>query len=184
MPNSCDNQEGRFTYICDRGCSVNDYFLMSSDLFATVFDKCTLNVLDHTFSKHMPLSLFVSFPIENNNYVNTNDKKIFIEKFIWKAENEQIFLNALISDRAKRLFDEALQMINVNLNLALEIFNGLITEAASSMKKKICLNRHNTKDWFDLECRNKRKVLRKLLKKFRKSLASHDRDSYCIYRDE
>ena len=181
---SYGDQEGRFTYICDRGCSVNDYFLMSSDLFATVFDKCTLNVLDHTFSKHMPLSLFVSFPIENNNYVNTNDKKIFIEKFIWKAENEQIFLNALVSDRAKRLFDEALQMINVNLNLALEIFNGLITEAASSMKKKICLNRHNTKDWFDLECRNKRKVLRKLLKKFRKSLASHDRDSYCIARRE
>ena len=30
------DREGRYTYVCDSGSSVIDYFLMSSDLFASV----------------------------------------------------------------------------------------------------------------------------------------------------
>ena len=182
---SYGDQDGRFTYISDRGSSVNDYFLVSSDLFATIFDKCTLNVMDHTFSKHMPLSFSVSFPRENEDLSNSNSKKnIYVDKFIWNIDKEQTYLDALVSERIYVKFEEALRMINVNLNLALNLFNDFITEAASCMKKKICLNRKSKNDWFDLECRNKRKNLRKLLKKYRKSLANNDREQYCIARRE
>lgn len=53
--------QGRYTYISDSGSSVNDYFLMSRDLFFMLSDICKLHVREKIDSDHMPLELYVIF---------------------------------------------------------------------------------------------------------------------------
>ena len=53
------------------------------------------------------------------------------------------------------------------------------------MKKQIKINKSRKPDeWFDWECKVARKNVRRLLKKFRRSLPSEDRNSFCIGRRE
>ena len=53
------------------------------------------------------------------------------------------------------------------------------------MKKQIRINKSRKLDeWFDWECKVARKNVRRLLKKFRRSLHSEDRNSFCIARRE
>ena len=51
--------QGRYTFISEAGCSVDDYFLLTCDFFATVFDSCMLNVAERTESDHMPVELHI-----------------------------------------------------------------------------------------------------------------------------
>ena len=52
------------------------------------------------------------------------------------------------------------------------------------MRKKICIGNNKINQWFDFECKTKRKEVRKLLKKFRKTNTENDRSIYCIARRE
>jgi hypothetical protein len=47
--------KGHYTYISDTGCSVNDYFLASSDLFHSLRKRITLNVIERIESDHLPV---------------------------------------------------------------------------------------------------------------------------------
>ena len=174
--------QGRYTYVCDRGCSVIDYMLMSSDLFATLFDQCNFNVIGDFSSKHMPICFSVLFPNENENGSDKLVEKTYIEKFVWQEVKSEQFVNAFFTDRLKLMLDEAIQLIPIDCNLALERFNATITDAAACMKKRMCLGMYRTNQWFDNECHNKRKEVRKLLKKFRKTNNSIDRENYCRSR--
>lgn len=175
--------KGRYTYICDFGCSVIDYFLMSSDLFATVSDDCMLHVRDRTESYHMPVVLSVNFP-ENSVTCNHTDK-VFIDKFTWKSEHELKFKTALNSELVKMKFETASQAIDINVNEATNMFNEALKEAADCMKVRMCINgRKKVQDWFDCECKNSRKRMRNLLKKFRRTLAEKVRFNFCQARRE
>ena len=178
------DQQGRYTYVCDRGCSVIDYILMSSDLFATLFDLCSLNVVGDFSSKHMPIVFSVLFPKENENSTEIVKEKIFVEKYVWQDEKSEQYNNAFLTDRLKLMLDEAIQLIYIDCNLALERFNAYIIDAASCMRKRMCLGVFRNKLWFDNECHNKRKEVRKLLKKFRRTNNSTDRENYCRTRRE
>ena len=77
------------------------------------------------------------------------------------------------------------QLIDVDVNKALDMFNDILRKAAKCMKKRIFVTnyrRRNT-EWFDQECRLERKNIRKLLRRFRKTL-NHDRNAYCEARRE
>jgi hypothetical protein len=93
--------DGRYTYICDSGSSVIDYFLMSSDLFATVWDNCCLNVLDRSESYHMPVVLSLACHTDVGDDYDANEN-IFIEKFIWTPENVDVFRNAINTDVSRQ----------------------------------------------------------------------------------
>ena len=45
-------------------------------------------------------------------------------------------------------------------------------------------NKQKIKDWFDAECHSARKNVRKLLRKFKRTLFAEDRDSFCKARRE
>ena len=83
------------------------------------------------------------------------------------------------------MLDRAIDLIDFDLDEALNLFNSCIKEKAECMKKQITINKGRKQDeWFDWECKVARKNVRRLLKKFRRSLHSEDRNSFCIARRE
>ena len=57
--------QGCYTSISETGCSVNDYFIVSRDLYALIHSTCELCVIGRTESDHMPLTFRVRFPKQN-----------------------------------------------------------------------------------------------------------------------
>lgn len=78
------------------------------------------------------------------------------------------------------------QLIDVDVNKALDMFNDILRKAAECMKKRIFVTNHSRRntEWFDQECRLERKNVRKLLRRFRKTLNHDDRNAYCKARRE
>jgi hypothetical protein len=155
---------------------------MSSDLLALVCDTCTLKVFDCSETNHMPVVCSVSFLRENVvRQENTHEKEI--DKFVWKKENAQRFNDA--TEKAHLMLENAIGLIDIDIDVALNVFNDCIREVAACMKKRMCVNgRKKKQDWFDAECKNMKKRVRKLLKTYRKSLTADDRFSYCKTRRE
>ena len=178
------DQDGGYTYICDAGSSVNDYFIMSGSLFARLFDDAKMHILDETKTKHMPILLSMCFPRDNDVVPLFDKKKIYIDKFVWNSEQVHVFDNALLSNNFSFKLFEAFQCIEVDVKLALSIFNECIREVAYCMKKRVCVNSEKKLDWFDIECKDKRKELRKLLKKYKRTSKTEDRHNFCKCRRE
>ena len=75
------------------------------------------------------------------------------------------------SDKSKEQLRLASSLIDVDINEALQSFNDCLKQNAEYMKRKTYVNRPKRMDeWYDEECRAARKNVRKLLRKFRKSL--------------
>ena len=49
--------QGCYAYISETGSSVNDYFILSSDLYALIHSTCELCVTGRVESDHMPLTI-------------------------------------------------------------------------------------------------------------------------------
>ena len=176
--------EGHYTYICDSGSSVVDYFLLSSELFAIVFDNCQLKVMERIDTRHLPVVLSISFP-KNNPAVINDDEGNVVEKFIWNATDDESFKHALNSNETHNRISEAIQLIDRDIDLAVNIFNDCIRNAAVSMKKVFSMSGQNKKeDWYDEECRLKRRLTRRALRKYRHSKQEEYRSSFCIQRRE
>ena len=75
-------------------------------------------------------------------------------------------------------------LIDTDVNKALLVINRIIKLAAPGMKKITRPNKNREQGWFDSECRNFRKKLRKALRLFRRSLTNDDRFNYCKIRRE
>ena len=165
------DMHGAYTYICDNGCSVVDYFLLSNSLYAHLFDKCKLEVIERNDCKHLPVRL--SLKIHNDHNVLDNQQKqktpIKIEKFKWDETNAHLFKEALSNDNFCLQLNDALISIPHDIDVALDKFNSCMKEAASCMKKTITVTDAHAHKWFDLECRNKRQEVRKHLRVLRKS---------------
>lgn len=179
------DHEGHYTYICDAGSSVIDYFLMSNELLAILFDDCTLTVLERTESSHMPVSLHVNLSSIQNIVNSTFDRVYMAEKFIWNNDYKDEFLSGFAADYAQSLLNDAMDMIDSDINQSLNMFNSFIQELGSCMKKKVNINgRHRNLNWFDLECKQAKKQLRKSLRKYKSKLTNEDRLEYCKLRRE
>jgi len=176
---------GRCTYVSDAGSSVNDYFILSKELFAFLYDTCKLSVLDRIESDHMPLSFVVYYDVNNELDERVEDDETFIEKFVWESNCQETFFNGMNSDDVKIKVRMAIDMIDVDVNQALSLFNDCLKEMAECMKRKLFVNKVNKKqDWFDSECRTHRKLVRQKLRMFRSSLSASDRNIYCVVRRE
>ena len=80
-----------------------------------------------------------------------------------KTEYAQHFTDAIGSDYCKQEIDFAMNLIDVNINKALQVFNECLKQKAEVMKKKIYVNRpRRSHAWFDKECRETRQYVRKL----------------------
>lgn len=176
---SCEgDKEGRFTYISSHGNSVIDYYLFSRSLYLVLNEMCVLDRID---SKHMPISC----SIQCRKQPVPPEKDIpVISKLVWSDDKLDAFAEALNSLDNAGEFDKAKNLIDVDIDQAIEAFTHTLTSAASCMTKKQTNSRKTKNDWFDDECREKRKETRKALRLFWKSLSSADRISYCETRKQ
>ena len=176
--------QGRYTFISNSGNSVNDYFMVSEDLFSLIQHDCRLCVIERIESDHMPLELHTNVE-EMIGHRAEVDKNECTDKFVWKADYAQQFIESMHSDITKEQLSLALSLIDVDINEALKSFNDCLKQNAECMKRKIYVNRPKKMDeWYDEECRAARKNVRKLLRKFRKSLDRLVCKDYCCARRE
>ena len=177
--------QGCCTYISDTGSSVNDYFILSAELFSLFYDSCQLSVLERIESDHLPLSLVLNCSRNKSMIAQSKRDNSYIEKFVWNAEKKNEFINDMNSDTVQRKLQAATVMIDVDVNASLDMFNDCIKQVAGSMKKKVFVNSVNKKkDWYDAECCTFRKCVRQKLNKFRLTLNARDRDIFCVTRRE
>jgi hypothetical protein len=177
--------QGCYTFISEFGNSVNDYFIASYDLFASIVKSCSLSVSDNIDSQHLPLELTFTLQNHFHAHIIKVKKKDVLHKFVWNSEHEQQYKDEIKSDVFKQKLRLAGEMIDRNVNEALDLFINAVKDCAVCMKKSITLSDELRKfKWFDRECVLERRRVRKLLRKFRKSLEKVDRDEYCKARRE
>ena len=132
--------KGRYTYISDNGCSVIDYFLLSSNFFALLNECCSLDIMENIDSYHLPVKLSIGFQDENEskNCGLNNGKCMNIEKMVWNPTNENIYKASLDSLEVQNKLDTAISLISSDVDKALKMFNECIKDASVCMRKK-CL---------------------------------------------
>ena len=98
-------------------------------------------------------------------------------------KKKDLFLQVIQSAHIQGHISYAISLIDTNVNMALKTSNQCIIEAAHCMEKKKKKKKirgegnKNVSSWFDYECIIARRNVRKLLRKFRKSLSTNDRES-------
>ena len=178
------DHEGRYTYVSDFGSSVIDYFLLSSDLYALVSDSCKLTINERIDSSHLPVVLSISFPNENVSKASDNRFSVCSERYLWNSNHSEEFKNKLIQENTRRQLERAIDLIDVDVDCALDVFNDCLKEVAECMKKRIVVGKKSKQDWFDHECVMSRRKVRKALRKYCRSPNEEYRHSYCTLRRE
>ena len=87
----------------------------------------------------------------------TVPKAISVVKYKWDEEKSVNFANMMHTDYVRAPLDEAESLIDCNINQALSKFNESFEYAGDCLKKTI-LGVNKRKTWFDLECRESRKI--------------------------
>ena len=116
---------------------MNEYFLLSNDLFVAVYDSCRLVISERIESDHMPVELYFRLLKEKDLNADEGDEKAFIDKFVWNPSNAQAFKDSFDSNEARTKLEYAINMINVDINKALRVFDEFIKEMAKCMKKRV-----------------------------------------------
>ena len=135
----------------------------------------------------MPLTFRVIFPKENVCSDKVSHHQQIIEKFVWDDLRAQTFTCLVCTDETCAILDEAISisLIDLDIDNTLEIFNNCIKEKAECRKKQIMIylffNGRKLDDW---ECKVRRRNVRRLLKKYRRSLLADDRSAFCLARRE
>ena len=177
--------EGRYTFIGDSGSSTNDYFIGSLNLFNILFYDLTLKVEERIESDHLPVVLYVNKQFRNNDVNKDNKTNEKIIKYIWDENVAGQFCLTMNNQVVREKMQVAEDLIEIDMNKALMVFNDIVKEQAECMKKTITGNKDAKKhDWFDYECILARRKVRRLLKTFRKTLDKGDRVLFCISRRE
>ena len=98
---------------------MNDYFLLSNDLFAVVCDSCKLAISERIESDHMPVELFLR-SLKEKEFIEDNED-VYINKFVWNPSNIQAFKDSFNSDEAQTRLKYAINLIDVDINNALQV---------------------------------------------------------------
>jgi len=174
--NGADSRfDGRFTYLSPNGNSTIDYCLMSPELVQHCTSLC---VQDTITSKHMSVEL--SFGSQNQTEVK---ELINVDKFDWNADLIPKYLEHLESSLRNIATDISTE---TNVNRYVDEINRCILQASDCMKKNVKFIKRSCRQstWFDKDCTDIKKELRKRLRKYRKHLLDEDKSSYFSLRTE
>ena len=110
-------------------------------------------------------------------------KAVSVNKLVWSEDKRESFIHDLNSPENCAEIQRAMNLIDTYLNEAASVFTNALSFVSVSLVKKqstnIALNQ-----WFDRECREKRKTIRKALRIFTRTRFVSDRNSYCAARKE
>lgn len=172
---NCNGDEnGHLTYISQSGCSVIDYFILSSNV---MYLPRKLIVDERLESQHLPLVCTLYSGLHGK--VEPDKSPEVIEKIIWNPELKHTFLSNLQSPEFLEKLDRARTMIHTNVNTAVDLFTAGLKFAANDMKKRMQLSRRDRRnEWFDSECYAAKKAARRALFMFRQTRTEENLRSY------
>ena len=175
------DEYGDVTYIAHNGASVIDYVLLSRCLFECAIK---LRILPRIDSKHLPVE-FIFDASEKSNTIRDRITTVEIEKYRWNQEKADEYCHSLLSNEISFIFDKATDLIDVDIEAALDKFNEGIILAAQCMKRTFKFgNKIKNSPWFDAECRKMRSDVRLSLRKYTKFKDKQDGDSLRIIYTE
>ena len=113
-----------------------DYFVVSRSLVQFCIH---LNVMPRIESKHMPveMKMRISKTLMTDYRKNSTFK---VKKIVWDHTYAQTYYEMLLSE-VTLIFEQATELININIDAALEKFNDGINRAGECMKKTITLGK-------------------------------------------
>ena len=159
------DEDGKFTYIAHNGSSTIDYFIMSRSLVHMVSH---LNVVSRTESKHMPVEM--KFKLLNTFYdVANKPRKYQLQRYVRDQTKAQEYSATYSSEDISALFEHAVNLIDIDIEAALQKFNEGIYRAGHCMQRTVVVGNDKNNPWFDHECRVKRRLLRQTLRKYNKA---------------
>ncbi len=130
---------GDFTFINRNGCSVIDYFMMSTRLFASIY-SLTVSVIET--GSHFPIICNMKGKESNRSDAeNVNRKTCMLESFYtckWNEVNRAIFVENVNQDQITILLENIVIMCKngENVNTITDVFNETLYEAGKHMIHK------------------------------------------------
>ena len=134
-----------------------------------------LTVEDRIESDQMPVELHCTFytDADLNECNKTQSRK---EKIIWREEKVNDFKASGFKEHIEKASDKMKECIDTSI----QMFTHVLLSTASCMKKTVTVGSspEHRSPWFDAECRQMKKEVRKCLRHFRKS---KDPEDYSVY---
>ena len=93
------------------GSSVNDYFILSNDLYALIHSTCELCVTGCIESDHMQLTVRVTFRKEKVFTDEVSHHAQIIERFVWDNLSAQTFTSLMCTDATCAILDKATSLM-------------------------------------------------------------------------
>ena len=163
---STNGFSGDFTYVCQTGCSVVDYFIVSRSFL----HRCiSLKIIPLIETKHLALELFIDSKGSNRSDVYKIDNIQYLQKYKWNSKLSNTFVEKMKSSHVDDKIRTATELIDTDVNMAILKFNECFTYAGECMMKRIKIGSQRRNVWFDLECSQSRKVLFKHLSRVTRS---------------
>ena len=173
------DREGVYTYISDHGSSVIDYCISSADLVGRVLSVVVAQRIEST---HMPIESVLSLekPVTQNDQPN-----LAFDKYIWQSDKANEFVQHIFSADSIDAIRVACELIETDINQAVECFCKCLLEAGKCMRKTI---RSNTgmrrSQWYNRECAESKKAACKALRRYRLTKLDYDKHEYSRLRKE
>ena len=176
-----EDPNGEFTYVSPHGCSVIDYFILSQGLCTSMFK---LNVHDRVDSWHLPVELYL--PLVNSGIGNSSEDEVIFkeEKIFWSDKLACQYKAELSSVNFKRGLQTAVEELKIDLDVSVDSVVSALYSAAACMVRTVSSKKRVIVGWFDQECSRKKKQVRRLLRKFKRTNDMNDRIEYVKERKE
>ena len=173
---------GGFTFIGDRGSSVVDYHICSTELLLLVKDfKIDVRVE----ADHMPS--IAEFYLNMGKKDQKNEKK-FMNKIVWDPEKAQSYKDFFQEENTVNRLNKLMSDLNggQDINENVIEFQSLLREAGKDMTKSICTGGKVKRGarWFDKECREAKKRARRALHRFQFNRKRVAADKLLTFKNE
>ena len=154
------DKDGMFTYISEQGSSLIDYFISSPGLFQYFSHFRVGNRIE---SKHMPLNL--NFTVSGETKYNAVHSETTY-RYRWNNEYAGDFMDKITLSSSK--FDHLINVLETDIDLAIESFVNCILDAAECMKMKVD-NISKSFTFYGPECHRAKREAKRSLRMFRKN---------------
>jgi exonuclease III len=174
-----DDKEGNFTFVSHIGKSVNDYIIVSTELYDNVV---CFKVGDEDISDHFPLTCILRTSTDPSGPDDEMRTRSW-NRLRWKPGSEGVYVQAMDTALTDQFCDSFMEKIDrFDIESAVNMLSDKITQCASS--SGMCNNRFSTVErnhqpyWWDDECEMLKKHKYASLTKFRESNIDEDLAAY------
>ncbi|MEW8544944.1 MAG: reverse transcriptase family protein [Candidatus Thiodiazotropha sp.] len=177
-----NDTDGEITCTANDGCSVVDYFIVSTNLFSDISD---FEVGERSESVHFPLHCTFNFNMSKCNDTENDfsrSDEIF-QRYTWKEDRKQQFV-----DNFKRLYIELKSRLIItignSLDESLNIIVNLYQNAAKCMISNSSRQKRIQEPWWDRQCAILKKQKYMSLKQFRRQSTTNNLTNYIEIRNK